>query len=133
MLSSLQVFMRIRHAESLRQTVRPLLSSGVSINGVVQRVAAIWQVLPIKELVLSMGLVLVMVLTALGVVYSSHISRELFAEQAFLQERNDQLQLEWAQLLLEQSAFTSPSQIESVAVNELEMILPDVRQIELVK
>jgi len=133
MLSSLQVLLRVRHADSIRQTVRPLLSTGSGINGALQRVIAVWQMLPIKELILSMGLVLVMVLTALGVVYSSHISRELFAEQALLQERNDQLQLEWAQLLLEQSAFTSPSQIESVAAQELEMILPDVRQIELVK
>ena len=129
----LRFFLRARHAESLKGTVKPLFDAGLTEGGVAQRLQAVWQVLPVKELLLSMGLVLVMTLTALGVVYSSHISRELFAEQALLQERNDQLQLEWAQLLLEQSAFASPGQIESVATQELEMVLPNVSAIELVQ
>lgn len=133
MIELLGFFVRVRHAETIRESVRPLFDRELLPVSLLGRIQSIWRMLPVRELVLSMGLVLVVVLTALGVVYSSHISRELFAEQALLQERNDQLQLEWAQLLLEQSAFTSPGQIESVAAQELEMVLPDVRNIELVK
>lgn len=133
MIKLLSVLVRVRHADSIRESVKPLFDRELLPASLFGRIHSIWKLLPVKEFVLTMGLVLVMVLTALGVVYSSHISRELFAEQALLQERNDQLQLEWAQLLLEQSAFTSPGQIESVAAQELEMVLPDVRSIELVK
>lgn len=133
MIELLSFLVRVRHADTIRDSVKPLFDRELLPDSLVGRIQSIWRMLPVRELVLSLGLVLVMVLTALGVVYSSHISRELFAEQALLQERNDQLQLEWAQLLLEQSAFTSPGQIESVASQELEMVLPDVRSIELVK
>lgn len=133
MIELLTILVRARHADSIRESVKPLLGRDLLPIPLFDRIQSIWRLLPVKEVLLSMGLVLVMVLTALGVVYSSHISRELFAEQALLQERNDQLQLEWAQLLLEQSAFTSPGQIESVAAQELDMVLPDVRNIELVK
>ena len=133
MIELLSILVRVRHADSIRESVKPLLGRDLLPIPLFDRIQSIWRLLPVKEVLLSMGLVLVMVLTALGVVYSSHISRELFAEQALLQERNDQLQLEWAQLLLEQSAFTSPGQIESVAAQELDMVLPDVRNIELVK
>jgi cell division protein FtsL len=129
----LSILVRARHADSIRESVKPLLGRDLLPIPLFDRIQSIWRLLPVKEVLLSLGLVLVMVLTALGVVYSSHISRELFAEQALLQERNDQLQLEWAQLLLEQSAFTSPGQIESVAAQELDMVLPDIRSIELVK
>ena len=129
----LSILVRARHADSIRESVKPLLGRDLLPIPLFDRIQSIWRLLPVKEVLLSLGLVLVMVLTALGVEYSSHISRELFAEQALLQERNDQLQLEWAQLLLEQSAFTSPGQIESVAAQELDMVLPDIRSIELVK
>lgn len=124
---------RARHVDSLRDSAKPLFDNIFVEESFLGRLGVVWRVFPMKEVLVSLGLVLVVVLTALGVVYSSHISRELFAEQALLEERNDQLQLEWAQLLLEESAFTSPGQIESVAAAELQMVLPDVRDIELVQ
>lgn len=89
------------------------------------------QQISIKGVVISLMLLSVLLLSAIGVVYSSHLSRQLFAEQAVLLEKNDQLQLEWAQLLLEQSAWSAPNRIESVASDELHMIAPEVERIEL--
>lgn len=85
-----------------------------------------------KGFIVTCMLLLVIVLSAVGVVYSSHLSRQLFAEQAILLEKNDQLQLEWAQLLLEQSAWSSPSRIESVAHQELGMEIPETEEIQLI-
>jgi len=133
MTDLLTLFLKVRHADSFRDGLRPFFLRDALAGSVTRRMQVLWQAFPLREVLLSLGLVLVMVISALGVVYSSHISRELFAEQAVLLERNDQLQLEWAQLLLEQSAFTAPGQIESVASKELEMVLPDVRNIELVQ
>jgi len=86
----------------------------------------------IKGLVVTSMLLLLVLLSALGVVYSSHLSRQLFSEQAVLLERSDQVQLEWAQLLLEQSAWSSPNRIERIAVDELEMVAPDAENIKLI-
>ncbi|MDX1453568.1 MAG: cell division protein FtsL, partial [Oleiphilaceae bacterium] len=89
------------------------------------------QQISLKGVVITLMLLTVLLMSAIGVVYSSHLSRQLFAEQAVLLERNDQLQLEWAQLLLEQSAWSTPNRIESVASDELKMVAPEVEHIEL--
>lgn len=86
----------------------------------------------LKGVVITGMLLVLVLLSAIGVVYSSHLSRQLFSEQFVLLEKNDQLQLEWAQLLLEQSAWSSPNRIESVASDELEMVMPETAQIELI-
>jgi cell division protein FtsL len=84
-----------------------------------------------KGIVITVLLLSSLMLSAVGVVYSSHLSRQLFAEQAILLERNDQLQLEWAQLLLEQSAWSSPGRIESIASEEVGMSVPESNQMEI--
>ncbi len=47
----------------------------------------------IKGLLVTLMLALIVVMSAIGVVQSSHLSRQLFTEQAILSDRNDQLQL----------------------------------------
>lgn len=86
----------------------------------------------IKGLLVTLMLALIIAMSAIGVVQSSHLSRQLFAEQALLLERNDQLQLEWAQLLLEQSAWSSPNRLESIASQKLGMSMPEAEEIQLV-
>lgn len=85
----------------------------------------------IKGMIITLMLSLMIVMSAIGVVQSSHLSRQLFAEQAILLDRNDQLQLEWAQLLLEQSAWSSPNRLEAVASQELGMRAPEAEEIQL--
>lgn len=86
----------------------------------------------VKGLIVTLMLSLMILMSAIGVVHSSHLSRQLFAEQSLLLDRNDQLQLEWAQLLLEQSAWSSPDRLESVATSELNMKIPEAKDINLV-
>lgn len=122
----------VRHVDQIKQVARGSAMKGIVADNFLQRFSDALNAFPFKEVLLTLGLLFVLMISAIGVVYSSHISRQLFAEQAILLEKNDQLQLEWAQLLLEQSAFTSPSQIENVAAKELNMVLPQVSEIELV-
>lgn len=89
--------------------------------------------LSIRDVLVTSGLLLILLMSAIGVVYSSHLCRQLFSEQAILLEQNDQLQLEWAQLLLEESAWSSPNRIESIAREDLKMVLPASSKVELVK
>lgn len=131
----LQVSSSIRHGE---RGVSPASDTPTQMT-VMERLAVLLDgaLLLIKQIsfkgfVITGMLLIVIVLSAIGVVYSSHLSRQLFAEQAILLEKNDQLQLEWAQLLLEQSAWSSPNRIESVARDSLGMEVPETEEIQLI-
>ncbi|ATX77802.1 MULTISPECIES: cell division protein FtsL [Reinekea] len=73
--------------------------------------------------------VCVVLITAFGIVSVTYQTRGQFAliEQG---RRAQQVQWEeWGRLLLEESAFSSPSRVERVAREQLEMILPSVENI----
>jgi cell division protein FtsL len=114
---------------------RPGRSATVLLHSVadfIQALSVMLAQVSIKGLVVTSMLLSLVLMSALGVVYSSHLSRQLFAEQAVLLERSDQVQLEWAQLLLEQSAWSSPNRIERIAVDQLEMAAPETENIKLI-
>ncbi|MFT4675397.1 MAG: cell division protein FtsL [Reinekea sp.] len=71
----------------------------------------------------------VVLITAFGIVSVTYQTRGQFA----LLEQSRQAQQvqweEWGRLLLEESAFSSPSRVERVAREQLEMILPSVENI----
>ena len=66
---------------------------------------------------------LIVVISASGLVYSKHLQRRYFVELQALQETGSQLQTEWEQLLLEESAWSNQARIEQIANNELGMHL----------
>lgn len=77
-------------------------------------------------------LALVVIMAALGVIYSSFKSRSLTAEFARLQAERDRLQVERGQLLLEQSTWGSFNRVERLAGDKLNMQVPDPDQIVMV-
>ncbi|GEM_PF-6531050 len=118
---------------SSKRVSSPLDASVGIFRAIFDRLAVLASMISFKELVLTLMLLSVLMMSAIGVVYSSHLSRQLFTEQALLLDRNDQLQLEWAKLLLEQGTMSAPSHIENVAVGDLRMVLPEVAEIELIR
>ena len=64
-------------------------------------------------------------LSAIAVVGSSHASRTVFYELQQERQVHTELEVEWGQLLIEQSTFGTEGRIERRAVDELEMKLPD--------
>jgi len=76
---------------------------------------------------------LVLTISALAVVYSTHRSRQLFHELETLKDQQYELDVEWGQLLLEQSAWAAPVRVEKMAANKLRMTLPQPEQTEMVK
>lgn len=86
--------------------------------------AAVWQ-----------GLVALLVVTtgsATGVIYSTHKSRHLLNELQQLEQQRNELQVEWGQLLLEQSSLVSQGRIENVAIAELGMKIPATENVVVV-
>jgi cell division protein FtsL len=67
-----------------------------------------------------------------GAIYCEHRSRELFIQLEALNGRRDNLQIEWGQLQLEQSAWSSHAFVERVASTRLHMAMPAPQSIEVV-
>jgi len=125
----LRLIRESRRGAGMSLSRRPPLVLMNKVSGFLELIAGH---VSLKGIVITGMMLVLVLLSAIGVVYSSHLSRQLFSEQAVLIERNDQLQLEWAQLLLEQSAWSSSNRIESVASEQLGMVMPETQQIELI-
>ena len=69
---------------------------------------------------------------AAGAIYSKHRARELFVELERLNVKRDNLEIEWGQLQLEQSAWSTHAFVENVAGTKLKMAMPPPQDIELV-
>ena len=67
-------------------------------------------------------LLLVVVITAVAVVYSKHQARKLFVELQSLGNERDDMDIEWGQLQLEQSTLTTHGQVERAAREQLDMV-----------
>ena len=78
------------------------------------------------------GLWLAVLGSAAGVIYAKHRARELFVELEQLNTRRDNLEIEWGQLQLEQSSWSTHAFVESVASKKLHMAMPPPRDIKLV-
>ena len=70
--------------------------------------------------------------SALATVYVQHHRRTLFVELQKLERERDTLQVEWGQLKLEQSTWATHDRIERLALDELDLHLPEAGDVVLV-
>ena len=70
--------------------------------------------------------------SAIAVVRARHESRTLFVELERLNTERDELNIEWGQRQLEQSAWSNHGFVESVANTRLHMTLPKPDEVRIV-
>ncbi|TLZ04788.1 MAG: cell division protein FtsL [Gammaproteobacteria bacterium] len=70
--------------------------------------------------------------SAASAIYCKHRARQMFVELEALNARRDNLEIEWGQLQLEQSAWSTHAFVERVASAKLRMAMPPPKQIEIV-
>ena len=86
-----------------------------------------------RLLLIAVPLLWVAVLgSAAGAIWCKHRARELFVELESLNARRDNLEIEWGQLQLEQSAWSTHAFVERVASAKLHMAMPPPKEIEIV-
>lgn len=86
-----------------------------------------------RVLLIAVPLLWVAVLgSAAGAIWCKHRARELFVELEALNARRDNLEIEWGQLQLEQSAWSTHAFVERVASTKLHMAMPPAKEIEIV-
>ena len=71
--------------------------------------------------------------SAAGVVYCKHRARDLFVQLEALNTERDRLEMEWGQLQLEQSAWSTHAFVERVANARLKMSIPSPTGVHIVK
>ncbi|TXR51991.1 cell division protein FtsL [Reinekea thalattae] len=81
---------------------------------------------PRLNLLLIAGLVALLLMTTFQIVAVTYQTRHQFASLEQMRDQLRAMQEEWGKLLLEESAFSSPSRVERIAREELNMVLPDV-------
>ena len=75
---------------------------------------------------------LLVLASAAGAIFVKHRARELFVELEKVNRERDNLEIEWGQLQLEQSAWSTHAFVENVAATNLGMRTPPPKQIEVV-
>jgi len=70
--------------------------------------------------------------SAVGVVHVRNEARALFTELERLSAERDELNIEWGQLQLEQSAWSNHGFVERVASDKLQMTLPQPVDVRIV-
>ena len=71
--------------------------------------------------------------SAIMLVYSKHLNRKLFVEVQQLRREVNELNTEWGQLQLEQSAWSDHGRIERVARERLSMVMPGPDEVVFIK
>lgn len=85
------------------------------------------------RLTLTLILLALVTISALGVVYSRHESRRLAVELGELENARDETIAEWSRLQLEQAWLADASHVESKARKELGMDQPGETQILVIE
>ena len=78
------------------------------------------------------GLLGALLASGLAVVRTTHQNRFAFNELQELRELANQLEIQWGQLLIEQSTFGVEGRVEQKAREQLDMQVPDLSQIIMV-
>ncbi len=79
------------------------------------------------------GLVLVLLISALSVIYSKYYSRLMFIEIQKQERALDQYEVEWGQLQLELTTLAEQNRVEQVARDQLRLVMPSREKIIYIK
>ena len=82
---------------------------------------------------LSLLLLALLTVCALGLVTSQHEARKLFVELGEADERSRQLDVEYGQLQLESSTWAMHARVEKIALQALRMRRPETGRIQMLE
>lgn len=102
------------------------LSSGTWFRGDMK------QVVMTKEGIFSILLLIAVLISAVMVVYVKNEQRVYFSQLQAVKQKRVQLDLEWHQLMLEESAMAAPARVQRIAHDGLHMVIQKPDKVILV-
>lgn len=88
--------------------------------------------IPSKPSFGTLLLAIIVLASALAVVYMTDLNRRVFMQLQTMQNTRIQLELDWGKLLLEQSTWSTQSRIQSLAQEQLGMVSPATNNVVMV-
>lgn len=85
------------------------------------------------QAICMLALLLAVIASAIGVVWTRHESRVLFVKLSALQNQRDDMNIEYGRLELEQATFAEPRRIDEEARQQLGMVDPRPQDIRLLR
>lgn len=64
--------------------------------------------------------------SAMAVVFATHHTRQAIAEREMASVEHDRLDNEWRNLILEENALSEHSRVQDMALEDLQMLRPDI-------
>lgn len=80
-----------------------------------------------------MSLFLLVLASAVAVIYSKHESRKLFVQLQVLKKERDRMDTEWGRMQLEQSTWATHGRIERLARTKLDMTIPRADSVIIIR
>ena len=74
-----------------------------------------------------------LVVSSLGVAYSSHQTRNMYRDLQHLEKDHDDLEHEYEKLLLEQSAWAGYTRLNQLAQDKLQMTVPETNEMVVLR
>ncbi|MCB1867364.1 MAG: cell division protein FtsL [Gammaproteobacteria bacterium] len=87
----------------------------------------------LKELLVIATLGFAVLLTSIGVVHAKYSSRKYFVELQKLRLQQDELDVEWGRLQLEQSTWATEHRVERIARGRLKMRIPSAEEVMVIR
>lgn len=75
---------------------------------------------------------LMVLASAVAVVYTRHQSRELFSELRGFEKKIDELNVDWSQLQLEYGTWSMDARVDDIARRDLRMFAPDFHDVRII-
>lgn len=82
---------------------------------------------------LAVLLAVLVLASAVSVVYARHDARQLFIELQQLTAERDTLNIDWGRLQIEHSTWASPGRVEQIARERLGMREPDPARVVIIE
>ncbi len=82
-----------------------------------------------RQSIMIWSLSFLVFISAISVVYVTHYQRTLFIRLQALQKDEDNMNIEWGKLQLEENTWSTTSRIEKIATGKLDMRVPNSEQI----
>ncbi len=76
---------------------------------------------------------LLVLASAVAVIFSKHESRKLFVQLQTLQKERDRMEVEWGRMQLEQSTWATHGRIERLARKKLDMTIPRADSVIIIR
>lgn len=84
---------------------------------------------PTKVLFIQSILMVLVLFSAVAVVYSTNMNRMAFSQLQASEHKTHELQVQWGKLLLEQASLSTPGRVEKLATTTLRMHVPYQQQV----